>query len=314
MKFNGIFSCSLSEITAHPVARCCAIAALLSSAAFATEGGGSVYPEGAETVLPGAYPAPGGSLFAEFNDFYVANELAGPNGRAVMPGFHLRVSAAAVKVAHNWGVHVLGGTFLSMGALPMVDIHLTAPIGQQNKIGMGNGDIENVIVYKTGDVHWWYGYEIYPPGFAYTKNALVNIGQHNWASGPSAAFSWLPNGGRAELSSKLQYMINGKDDATDYHSGNEFVWEYDGLVQLSKRLAVGADGYYYQQTTDDTEGGLVYLDGNRGRNVAFGPEIRCHVGHYVLALKWQKDFLTENRPMGNAVWFQFGVPFGHAHE
>ena len=314
MKSNRVLSFSALKIAAHPVVRCFAAAALLAGAAVATEGGGSVYPEGAETVLPAVYPAPGGSLFAEFNDFYVANEMAGPNGRAVLAGFHLRVSAAAGKVVHNWGLHVLGGTLVSMGALPLLDIHLTAPFGQQNKLGIGNADIENVILYKTGNVHWWYGYEIYPPGFGYTKNALVNVGQHNWASGPSAAFSWLPNGGRAELSSKLQYIVNYKDDATDYRSGNEFVWEYAGLVNLSKRVAVGANGYYYQQTTGDIEDGLMYLDGNRGRNVAFGPEIRCHVGHYVMALKWQKDLFTENRPMGNAVWFQFGVPFGHAHE
>ncbi len=289
-------------------------AALMASMLSATEGGASVYPAGAETVLPGLYPGPGKSLFAEFTDYYVANELAGANGRAAVPGFHLRVSAIAGKLVHNWGVHVLGGTLVSMGAIPLVDIHLTAPFGNQNKTGIGNPDIENVIVYTNGDLHWWWGYEVYPPGLGYTKNALVNIGQHNWASGPSVAFTYLPKVRKAEISSKLQYIVNTTDGVTEYRSGNEFLWEYTGLVNITKNLAVGGNGYYYQQTTGDTQNGVVYLGGNRGRNFAFGPELRCHFKHYTAALKCQKDFLTENRPVGNAFWLQVGVPFGHAHE
>ena len=54
--------------------------------------------------------------------------------------------------------------------------------------------------------------------------------------------------------------------------------------------------------------------GNQGRNVTFGPEIRYHFNHYAMILKWQKDFLTENRPAGNSLWLQFGVPLGHPHQ
>ena len=117
-----------------------------------------------------------------------------------------------------------------------------------------------------------------------------------------------------EISSKFQYIVNYNDDATHYRSGSEFVWEYDGMQNVTKRLALGFNGYYYyQQTTNDRQNGLTYLDGNRGGNVAFGPEIRYHLSHYSMILKYEKDFLTENRPVGNAFWLQVGIPIGSPH-
>jgi len=32
-----------------------------------------------------------------------------------------------------------------------------------------------------------------------------------------------------------------------------------------------------------------------------------------MILKYEKDFLTENRPVGNSLWLQFGVPIGSLH-
>jgi hypothetical protein len=289
-----------------------AMALTTIGAAYATEGSGSVYPEGVETVLPGKYPPPGMTLVGEFNDFYDANELTGPNGHALLPGFHLRVAAVAVKVIHNWGVHVLGGTLVSTGALPWLDVHLNTPFGGQNKQGIGNADLETVVLYNKGALSGWYGFEFFPPGFAYTKGDLVNIGQHNLATAPSAAFTYMPHHGSTEVSSKVQYITNYKDDATNYRSGSEFVWEYDGMQNITKKLAIGGNGYYYQQATPDQQAGMII--GNQGRNVAFGPQIRYHFAHYAMILKWQKDFLTENRPAGNALWLEVGVPLGHPHQ
>ncbi|MGA2144787.1 MAG: transporter [Bryobacteraceae bacterium] len=289
-----------------------ALALAVTGPACASDGNGSVYPLSAETIMPGMMPGAGGTMLVEFTDSYTANELVGSNGKALMPGFHLRVGAAAVKVMHHWGFHVFGGSFVTSAALPMLDVHLSAPIGSQNKVGIGNGDVEAAVAYHKGALNWWYGAEYYPPGFSYTKGALVNIGQHNNAVAPSGAFTCMPDHGRTEVSSKFQYIVNYTNDATNYRSGNEFVWEYAGMRNLAKSLAIGGNGYYYQQTTGDTQNGLTYLDGNRGRNVTFGPEIRYHFKHFLAILKWQKDFLVQNRAVGNSIWLQFGVPLeGH---
>jgi len=283
-------------------------------AAFATESGGSVYAVGAETVMPGVRPGPGANVFAEFTNFYQSNSLVDSKGQAALPGFHLGVSAFAVKFLHNWGVHVLGGTLVSGAAVLYVDETLTLPSGKGSKAGFSNPDIEPaVIAYDRGAWHWWYGADIFAPGFQYNKRDLVNIGQHNFAYAPSGAFTYFPQRS-TEISSKVQYIVNGKDSATDYRSGNELVWEYDAMQNISKRVAVGGNGFFYKQTTDDAQNGLA-LQASRGRDFAFGPEIRCRVGAKLeLIGKYQRDMLVQNRAVGNSFWFELGLPIGRPHE
>ena len=291
------------------------LAAATASVGSATESGASVYPAGVETVLPGITPGPGASLFAEFDNFYQANSLVNGKGQSVVPGFHLGVSAFAVKFVHNWGVHFLGGTLVSYAALPYLYETLDLPFAKGAKSGFANPDLQPVsVAYERGDWHWWYGADVFTPGFPYSKNAFFNIGQHNFAYAPSAAFTYFPKH-RTEVSSKVQYIINRKDDTTNYTSGNELIWEYDAMQNISKRVAVGGNGFFYKQTTDDLQNGAAVPGGNRGRDFAFGPEIRCRVGAKLeLIGKYQRDMLVQNRPVGNSFWFQLGLPLGHPHE
>jgi len=282
--------------------------------ATATELGASVYPAGVETVMPGMTPLPGASMLLEFNNLYQANGLADGQGHSEIAGFHLRVGAFAVKFVHNWGIHFLGGTLVSDGALPFLYEHLDGPFGTGSKTGFGNPDIQPLAVaYQRGTWNWWYGYDIYTPGFSYNKTDLVNIGQHNFASAPSGAFTYLPTHG-TEISSKFQYIVNGTNNQTQYRSGNELIWEYDGMQNVAKKLAIGVNGFYYQQTTDDLQNGVKAGNGNRGRTVAAGPEVRYHLGHVGLIAKYQRDMLVQNKAIGNSFWLQVGIPVGHGHE
>jgi len=172
-----------------------AIAATIAVAG-ATEKGASVYPTGAETVMPGLMPATGGSVFEEFNNFYQANALVGANGVNLVPGFHLRVAAAAAKLVHTWGLHLLGGELVSSAAVPVLYEHLSAPFGKGDKSGIGNADIGvAAIAYHKKAWHWWYGLEEYLPGAQYNKTALLNVGQHNFATAVDGAFTYMPRSG-----------------------------------------------------------------------------------------------------------------------
>lgn len=289
-------------------------AALTAATASATENGASVYPIGVETVMPGMAPPPGATMFEEFDTTYQANKLVGANGQSVVPGFHLSVYAVAPKVVHNWGVHLLGGTLVSAGALPILYERLSLPTATGKKTGFSNPEIGVAyLAYNTGAWHWWYGLDVYTPGFSYNKNDLVNIGQHYFSTVPVGAFTYLPNHDRTEISSRLQYLVNYTNPATSYRSGDEFTWEYALMQNVTKKLAIGANGYFYQQTTDDLQNGLRFGDGNRGRDFAIGPEVRCHVGRFALIVKYQKDTLVQNKTHGNALWFEFGVPLSHGH-
>lgn len=285
------------------------------SVAFATENAGAIYPAGVDTVLPGLTPPPGATMLMEFNAFYMANAMENSKGQSEVPGFHLRIGAWAPKIQHNWGVKILGGTLVSSAAIPFIYEALTVPGAAGSKIGVGNADLQfGAIAYAKGDWHWYYGFDYFTPGLSYGKNQLINIGQHYVAYTPSAAFTYLPHRGSLELSSRFQYFFDGPDSATLYQSGREFLWEYDGMKRIGRRLSVGGNGFFYRQVSNDLQNGLIVGDGNRGRDLALGPEIRCHLGPFALIAKYQKDMLVENRPIGSTFWLQFGMPLGRPHE
>lgn len=235
-------------------------------------------------------------------------------GKTELPRFHLGIEAAALKLAHCWGIKFLGGNLVSTLAVPWEFVTLTTLAGALHKTGIGNSAIGAAyLAYHKGNLAWWYGMDTWTPGFGYTKGSPLNVGEHYWASTPTGAFTWLPDHSRTEISSRFSYFFNHKDAATQYHSGNEFIWEFDTMRAI-KRISVGVNGYFYKQTTGDTLAGLPMNDGNFGRDVTIGPELRGALGKFPLIVKYQRDTLVENKPRGNTFWFQMGVPLGHPQE
>ena len=295
------------------VVTCIAFMSLTVAWVTGTEGSGSVYPLGAETVMTGLTPAAGQTMFAEFNIKYTANSLLNGQGRSAVPGFKLSVSGFAPKITHNWGVPVLGGTLVSWAAVPVLYEWVRTPSGANATMGFSNAVVGTDIAYNRGNWHWWYGFDVALPAPVYHKGGPINIGQHNFATAPSGAFTYLPHHGRTEISSRLQYYNNYTDHATQYHSGNEFLWEYVAMQNVTKKLALGANGYFYQQTTGDRLLGVICAGGNQGRNMAIGPEVRYELGHAALIGKFYRDTLVENHPKGNEFWFELAVPLSHPH-
>lgn len=298
-----------------PLARrlACFLAILLVGfGASASENGGSVYPIGVETVMPGMLPPPGKTMFFEFSTFYTANQLDNSFGKSAAPEFKLRVEANAIRFVHNWGVPVFGGMLNSNIAVPQLYEQLHVAPGLFTGAGLGNVDIGVAqLGYNHGPWHWYYEGDVFLPGAPYSKTAVLNIGQHNYAAAPVTAFTYLPNHERTELSSKFMYIVNFKDPATSYLGGNQFIWEYDAMQQVSRKIALGANGYLSLQTTDDRQFGAVVGDGNRDRDFDIGPEVRISLpGHSAFALKYIADTMVENQPRGNAFWFQIGIPIG----
>lgn len=286
-----------------------AAALMLPAAVQATENACSVYPIGAETVMPGVTPAGHGTMLVEFSLFYEANELTNSAGASAAPEFKVRVMANAIKLVHNWDLPVLGGKFNSNIAVPAVYEKLHVAPGDYTQSGLGNVILGLFqIGYQKGSMHWYYEGDIYLPGSPYTKGAALNTGQNNYAAAPVAAFTYLPHGGEWEVSSKYEYIVNFHDTATHYRSGNEFTWEYVAMKEVSRDVAMGVNGYLYQQTTNDEQNGAIFGGGNQGRDLAVGPEVRVHAGHCIAVFKYFRDTLVENKPAGNAFWFEMAVP------
>jgi hypothetical protein len=293
------------------LALCCAAVFVLLSFASATENGATVFPVGVETVMTGLQPHPGQTMFYEYTCFYEANETDNSKGQKVPIDFKLRVFATAIKVSHTWDFKLFGGNFNTNIAIPIIYQQLHIPPGKFNKYAIGNVDLVPFGVnYHKGIAHWYYEADIFFPGTAYSKGDPLNIGQHNLAVGPVVGFTLLPNKGRTEISTRTTYLVNGYDKDTNYHSGNEYFTEFNFDQEVSKKVALGVNGAYYQQMTDDHQLGVaVNGDGYRGRDLQIGPQIRVNIPHGGFAFKYYRDTLVENKPRGSAFWFQIAVPF-----
>ena len=296
-----------------PLAGCIAFMCVTAAWVTGTEGSGSVYPIGAETVMTGLTPTAGQTMFAEFNITYNANSLLNGQGQSAVPGFKLSVTGFAPKITHNWGIHLLGGDLVNWVAVPVLREWVRTPAGDHATMGFSNSVVGTDIAYSRGNWHWWYGFDVALPAPVYHKGGPINIGQHNFGAAPSGAFTYLPHHGRTEISSRLQYYVNSTDPATHYQSGNEFLWEYAAMQNVTKKLALGVNGYVYQQTTGDRLLGVIDAGGNQGRDLAIGPEVRYELGHMILIAKCSRDTLVENRPSGNSFWIEFAIPLSRPH-
>jgi hypothetical protein len=289
---------------------CFTVEMLLSPAARATENGASVYPVGAETVLQGMMPPPKTTGLFTFHTVYSANEMDNAAGQSAVSEFKLRVFANAAKFERNWGVPVLGGMLESTVGIPFVYQELHVAPGKYDKFGLGNVLFAPLgVAYNKGNWHWFYQGDVFFPGVPYSSTDVLNIGQHNFAAGPVGAFTYLAPKAAWEASSKVDYIVNFQDGVTKYRGGNELTWEYTAMRAVSKKASVGVNGYLYKQTTDDQLNGTAVAGGNRGRDLAIGPQFRFFLGpHSAFAFKYYRDTLVQNKPRGNAFWFQLGVP------
>lgn len=300
---------------------------MFCGAAFATESGASIWPVGAESVaMATAVPRTGQTRVYEYTCFYEANEMDDAHGKKVpIPEFKLRVFANAVKLTHNWGVKFLGGEVGSWVAVPYVYQQLHTPGGKVTNNAIGNVNIVPFTVfYHKGDLHWYYELQFEAAGTGYVKGAELNIGQHNVALTPAFGITYAPHHGEQEVSSRFDYVVNSVDHATHYHSGNEFIWQFDARQEIPKtKMSLGLIGYYYKQTTNDTQNGSAVITTNadgsqsvgyKGRVLDLGPQVTFPFGKKGgIAVKWTHDMLVQNKTRGNNFWFQFSIPFGYLH-
>jgi hypothetical protein len=284
--------------------------ALIGRPIGATENGATSFPVGVETVLTGLQPHPGNTTVYEYTCFYTANEFADANGKKLPIDFKLRVFATAFKLNHTWRGQLLGGHIHSYIAVPLVYQQIHLPVGKQTKYGVGNIDVVPFGVnYHKGIAHWYYEADFFAPGGGYDKADFLNVGQHYFSGGPVFGMTLLPNQGKTEISFRSTYLMNGENSATHYHSGNEFFTEFTVDHKLSNLVAVGVNGAVYQQTTDDRRFGARFENGFRGRDLQVGPQVRFPLGeHGGFAFKYFRDTFVQNRPRGNAFWFQIAVP------
>jgi hypothetical protein len=280
-----------------------------SGAVQASEGGGSAYPNGAESISVAQLPPPG-TYALTYTNYYTAGRVNDGNGDSVVPGFSLDAFANIARIVHVTDRKILGATFAVQAFVPVVDLTVHAAGARQHKFGLGDMIVNPFILgWNRGNWNFIATMDTFVPTGLYNRDDLANIGRNYWTFEPVLATTYADPKGGPEFSAKLMYDFNTKNKATDYKSGQEFHVDAAAAYNFNP-MTIGITAYYYEQTTDDRLSGLrVGLDGNRGKAFAAGPLIRYQLGHVPITAQWQHEFTAENRPQGDKFWLKAAFRF-----
>lgn len=293
---------------------------LTCPAAQSTERNGTAYPLGLDTVLAGRMPPPGFTTFF-YASAYDAKEFKGSDGRqpSAIDDFHLSYESLAVCLNYVYPQYtLLGATVGSRVAQPFIKGQFSyTAVTAQGRVhysgkDSGLGDLAFTPLFlgwSSGRLHQRAGLDFYAPTGSYDEDRLFNSGTNVWSYSPWYSFTANPVD-ELEISAKILYMINGKNTATDYRSGDEFNADYHLGYSLGKNWQVGMSGYLYKQVSDDrNHGEAVNGDGNRGQVLAYGPMVKYQTPEFGVLLKWQHETQVKNRASGERVWMQAVLRF-----
>jgi len=130
------------------------LCALLSQTrAFASENGGGIYPNGAESFLTAAVPPPGYYLI-DYVNYYEAQRLVGAHGNDLAPNFRVDALANAVRYVH-WGPQkFLGAQLGQQVVLPYVSLDVSVAGMHQHKTGIGDLTVDPLLLsYQNAKFH-----------------------------------------------------------------------------------------------------------------------------------------------------------------
>jgi hypothetical protein len=320
LTFKSIASCRRHRATAC-IGIALAAGAMMVPAAQATENGGTTYPIGVFTINPGFAPPSDPVSFFSYNSYFSSHTLESTNPRKPTD-FSVWSAASAERFDFTYPIELGDGIHLgSRVIVPLVDVHQSVVAGgvsrSQSKTGVGDILFAPLLIGKVsqtslGVVAQQANLTISLPTGSYHKNDLVNLGHNFTAWQWNYGVSWLPTA-KTNLGFQAVYISNQKNHATNYKSGDEFDVDWVAGVMVAPRLWVEANGYYYKQISRDLQNGLPFNNGNYGKTLGFGPQVRMTFPHGGgITMKWQHETDVENRARGNRYWIQVYIPLARA--
>lgn len=284
------------------------LSTLGASSAFATEGGGSIYPNGVENYMAGALPPPG--LYGiVYGNAYRADRVNDANGNNLnIPGFKVAANVVAPRLVWVPGTKLFGGDLVVHAIAPIVNLKVEAGGASQSKSGLGDMTVGvGTGIHYSPSVHAVYAIDMMLPTGGYTQGDLANIGRNYRSIEPVVAMSHIdPKGFNGDF--KAGYLVNSRNDATGVTSGHEFHSDYSAGWGLGNGWVVGVGGYVYQQVSDDELNGQS-VSGSKGKAFAIGPSVKFDSGKgWFVTAKWQKEMAVENRAQGSALWVKAVFP------
>lgn len=299
------------------------LALLLSGtmSGYASEGGSSYYFPGAFASFAVAVAPDPGFQFVNQTLYYNADV-----DKAVLQGrVNLSLEATAVynyfMGSYTFDVPVLGGRLQVVGGVPVGHVSLesgidTTLLGSQDAsdrdFNIGDSIVASSLFWKAGDFHFKLMEAVFTPTGAYSTSNLANVGRNYWGFDTTCAATWLSSKTGTEISVMPGILFNTENTDTHYKTGNEFHLDFSLNQFLAKNFALGAQGYWYKQVTEDSGSGTELVDFRgephdlgefKGESYGFGPALLWQPGFdngkLNLIGKWIFDSHHENRMKGD---------------
>ena len=280
-----------------------ATALLPVGSANATEGGGSVYPYGLNTVATGVLPPPGGYLYL-YNLYYTADRIADGGGGAAVPDFQLDVRAHTLRYLRVLDSgRILGGAPALLIAQPYIDAEVAVGAGPNGRRGLGDTTAGLMLGWQHPNLHSLAGLDITLPTGEYSTTRPVNLGRNHYA-GTFYYAATRRFGTHYDANLRVNLTLNARNPDTRYQSGVETGADYSVNRRLGANWLAGLSGYVQYQLSDDTLAGETVGDGRRLRVFAYGPQLAYRGDGWGLIAKWQHETAARNKPEGDKYWLQ----------
>ncbi|WP_375188764.1 SphA family protein [Sphingobium yanoikuyae] len=303
------------------------LAGAISTPAKAVEGAASLYVPGTGGPATAVMPPLEGVYFDD--TIYIYNGSASASkefvvGGNVVAGLDATIVADFLTTLVVPSTNILGGT-LSMGVTvpvgaPMIDANavVTGPFGNLRSLNVhdsalvvGDPVFNTMLGWKAGKLHIQASSMVNIPVGHYREDQLANLALHRWAVDTSLALSLHDDESGWDLTGKAGVTFNGKNDYTEYDSGNEFHLEGSVEKALSKKFSIGAQGYWLKQISDDKSSGAL-LGAFRGEVVGVGGTAALNVtmgrSPATFRLRAFKELDATNRLKGEAFFLSLSLP------
>jgi hypothetical protein len=291
--------------------------AALGGQARALENGSPYWPTGVQTVVPAILPAAGETAYYNYTLYYNADSFKGGNGKDLIPGFDLSVVAEAPRIVHTWEMKlgplnmssaaVLAGNFVNVQEAA-AGVHR-----EDSTFGLNFLYVTPLyLTYNTPTLHLLYGPGVFIPAGQFSAHDLANPTNGYYALQQELDFTYFPMK-TLEFSALMVIDVNFENPATHYRSGAYFDIDWGinwAPIASMSNLFFGIGGYYVTQFTNDEINGVrVGPDGFRLQNIDIGPQLTWFITPKAgIAVKYQREFDTENGPEGSRFWVQFVTP------
>lgn len=286
---------------------------------------GSVNPHlpGVTEGIPVAALPPPGFYFS--NDLaYIDASFQDGSGRPVStPAGGINVVAWVNVPLLLWSSpwHILGAQYGAFIAQPLVNLQVHSFISGNNfRTGFYNTIINPAILSWRVAPKLFLGANmpIYFRDGTWSRAAAINIANHTWTLGPSAAISYLDGDFMATLNLEFDIQTENKDFAPGlrYQSGNIMTADYT-VQQSFGKWTGGIVGFWIYQVEDDklngsatpaNFAGLGNSTGNRFEAFSIGPLLGYNFGRVAVNFRYTRDVYAKNGPQGDIFWFRFALP------